>query len=233
VIEFAGVAPRDLHALEVGAGTGKATVVFAARGVRIRALEPDPAMAAVARRNCAHFADVSVELVTFEDAGPGEGRFDLVFSAQAWPWVRREVRCAKAAAVLRHGGTLAILGHRTDWGDESVRADLEEVYRRLVPDLYAKGPGFPGLTPRSGEDSLLEEVTGSGLFADATVHLHRWSSTFTADTFVELLLTQSDHRLLDDARRAPLVAEVRDVIAAHGGEVLVPSVTALVLGRSL
>ena len=49
VLRFRGLpAPR---VLEVGAGTGKATVVFAARGLEIVALEPTPEMAAVAARN--------------------------------------------------------------------------------------------------------------------------------------------------------------------------------------
>ena len=35
------------RALEVGAGTGKATLAFADRGIAVTALEPDKAMAAV------------------------------------------------------------------------------------------------------------------------------------------------------------------------------------------
>ena len=36
--------------LEVGAGTGKATVLFAERGIPVVAIEPNAKMAAVARR---------------------------------------------------------------------------------------------------------------------------------------------------------------------------------------
>jgi hypothetical protein len=51
------VGPRDAgrRALAVGAGTGKATLAFAARGVSILALEPDHAIAAVLSR---HVADL-------------------------------------------------------------------------------------------------------------------------------------------------------------------------------
>ena len=232
VLDFAGVPAPDLNALEIGAGTGKATVAFAARGVHILALEPDDAMAALAQRNCERFSNVRIERATFEDADLDGAGFDLVFAAQAWHWVRPEVRSTKAAAVLHRGGTLAVIGHRTNWHGEALHADLEEVYRRLVPDLYAKAPGFPGLTSGATDHDLLDELTGSGLFADASAHSHPWSPTFTADTLVDLLLTQSDHRLLDEDRRALLLAEVRRVVEAHGGEVVVPAVTALVLARS-
>src|SRR4051812_37134294 len=49
VLDFAG---GPAEALEIGAGTGKATRAFAqvARGLTITALEPDPAMSAVLTR---------------------------------------------------------------------------------------------------------------------------------------------------------------------------------------
>ena len=64
---FAGVEGDGLRALEVGAGTGKATVAFASRGLRILALEPSPEMAEVARRNCAGFPRVRIAPASFEE----------------------------------------------------------------------------------------------------------------------------------------------------------------------
>ncbi len=46
---------EGMRLLEVGCGTGKATVPFAARGFDLVALEPSEEMAAVARRNCASY----------------------------------------------------------------------------------------------------------------------------------------------------------------------------------
>jgi 16S rRNA A1518/A1519 N6-dimethyltransferase RsmA/KsgA/DIM1 with predicted DNA glycosylase/AP lyase activity len=46
--------------LEIGCGTGQATVPLAERGSRIVAVELGPAMAAVARRNLARFPAVQV-----------------------------------------------------------------------------------------------------------------------------------------------------------------------------
>src|SRR5712692_3838624 len=65
VLAYVGqVSPR---VLEVGAGTGKATVAFAARGLQILAIEPAPEMAAMASRNCEAFPGVTVEVTTFEE----------------------------------------------------------------------------------------------------------------------------------------------------------------------
>jgi len=107
VLEFAGAGAGD-RALEVGAGTGKATVLFAERGLSVVALEPSAEMAAVARRNCAAYGRVTIEQTEFERWRADGRRFQLVFSAQAWHWVAPDVRYAAARAALEPGGALAV-----------------------------------------------------------------------------------------------------------------------------
>ena len=231
VISFTGSDGPRLRALEVGAGTGKATVAFAARGLEIVALEPSPEMAAVARRNCQPFPRVRIESATFEDWPAAAGGFGLVFSAQAWHWVTPEVRYRKAAAALRPDGTLALFWNRVRWRGEPWRDDLADLYRRLAPDLYARRPGFPGLTTRQEDGDRVGEMRGTGLFRDETERTYPWAATFTAESFIDLLQSQSDHRLLAEDSRAGLFGAVREIIASYGGEIEVPHVTLLVLGR--
>jgi SAM-dependent methyltransferase len=113
VLEFAGAGGSD-RAVEVGAGTGKATMLFADRGLSVLAIEPSAAMAEVARRNCAGYENVTVEQVEFERWwAPGHG-FRLVFSGQAWHWISPEVRYVAARAALEDGGALAAFWNRPD-----------------------------------------------------------------------------------------------------------------------
>ena len=231
VISFTGPDGPRLRALEVGAGTGKATVAFAARGLEIVALEPSAAMAAVARRNCQPFPGVRVETASFEDWPAAVGGFGLVFSAQAWHWVAPEVRYRKAAEALCPGGTLALFWNRVRWRGEPWRDDLEDLYRRLAPDLYARRPAFPGLTPRPEDGHRVGEMRGTGLFRDEAERTYPWPATFTADSFIDLLQSQSDHRLLAEDSRAELFGAIREIIASYGGEIEVPHMTLLVLGR--
>lgn len=173
VLSFTGGDGRLLRALEVGAGTGKATVAFARRGLSIVALEPSAAMAAVARRNCEPFPDVRLHCTTFEGWAVEAHAFDLVLSAQAWHWVTPEVRYVKAADALVGGGTLALFWHRTRWQGEQLRDELADLYGRVAPHLYAKHPGFPGLTRPQGDDRLADEITASGLFGSPTMREQR------------------------------------------------------------
>ena len=102
VIALAGAG----RALEVGAGTGKATLMFAQRGVGVRAVEPSPEMASIARVRCADFPGVTIEETDFEDWHGDLHAFALVFSAQAWHWVSPE-EYARAGGAHGYGGWLA------------------------------------------------------------------------------------------------------------------------------
>lgn len=234
VLGYLGADPASgkVRALEIGAGTGKATTAFAARGFDIVAVEPDPAMAAVASRNTSGYPGVRIVQAAFEDVLlDHEPAFDLVFSAQAWHWVRPEVRGPKAKGALRPGGALALFWHRPHWPDgDPVHAALEACYAEHAPELQARGPGFPGLGPGL-ERREHEEIAGSGLFSDVTVRHHPWEVETGAEDYLALLSTQSDHRLLADDTRQRLLDAVREVVAAFGGTIRVPYDTLLVLAR--
>jgi SAM-dependent methyltransferase len=95
-------------ALEVGAGTGKATRPFAARGIEVTALEPDADMAKVLAR-VTHGLPVRPVVTTFEHFRT-ESRFDLVYAAAAWHWTSPVTRWAQAVELLVPGGVLALFG---------------------------------------------------------------------------------------------------------------------------
>ncbi|MDX3538983.1 hypothetical protein PV721_32545 [Streptomyces sp. MB09-01] len=65
VLGYAALGHRA--AAEIGAGTGKATVQFAAAGTPLVCIEPDPRMSEVLRRNTAHHPGVRVLVGAFED----------------------------------------------------------------------------------------------------------------------------------------------------------------------
>ena len=106
-------------ALEVGAGTGKATRLFASRGIEIIACEPDTAMLAVLARNTQDLPVTPVrsryEQVTLIE------RVDLLYAAAAWHWTDADTRWSHAAELIRPGGTFANFG-----GGGSVRTLLAD-----------------------------------------------------------------------------------------------------------
>ncbi len=121
VLTYAGTPIRT--ALEIGAGTGKATRSFAARGTAVTATEPDAAMLAEMRKHVP--PTVSTMQYAFEDL-PLTHTYDLVFAAAAMHWTRPEGRWPRVAALLRENGVFASFGGplrlEDPAADEAVRA---------------------------------------------------------------------------------------------------------------
>jgi SAM-dependent methyltransferase len=129
VLEYAGAGESD-RAIEVGSGTGKATVLFAARGLNVVGIEPSAEMAQIARRNCAAYPNVTIEQTEFERWRPSGHEFRLVFAGQAWHWIAPETRYIAARAALEKNGALAAFWNVPDWAACDLREELGEVYRR-------------------------------------------------------------------------------------------------------
>jgi SAM-dependent methyltransferase len=208
-------------ALEVGAGTGKATADFAARGMDVLALEPSAEMAAVARGAVPE--DVRFVLSGFEDFSTDE-RFDLVYAAQSWHWVDEERGFAKAGELLRPGGLLALFWNLPVLDGSDLERERDEVYRRLQPALYERG--------HARELDYAERIRASGRFGEVSVREYPWTERRSAESWVRLLGTFSDHRLLPDDDRDALLGEVARVIERHGGFIEVRHVARLFLARS-
>ena len=228
VLEFAPV-DRSREVLEVGAGTGKATVLFAERGLRVLALEPSAEMAAVVRRNCERYPCVRVISSDFEHWQADDARVPLIYSAQAWHWVSPEARYVRARAALIDGGALAAFWNRPDWLRCTLRDELLDAYR-LAPDL--DGPMNPATsTHPEGWGDWESEIAAAPGFDGAEVHAYRWQRVYSTAEYVTLLRTHSDHLLLADDRREALLAAIADTLARHGAKLPLPYVTRLCLAR--
>jgi SAM-dependent methyltransferase len=233
VIALSG-AGGNRRALEVGAGTGKATVMFAGRGVAVVAVEPSREMTAIARRRCVEFPDVTIDESDFEDWRPDGQQFALVFSAQAWHWVAPALRYVRAREALSDGGLLAVFWNRPDWDRCALRDELRTVYRRYAPDFGPDpGPMHPGseIAPDRWEDWDAEIATARG-FGEPQIRLYRWTAQYSARRYMELLATSQDHILLGDETRAALLDAVGEAIERAGGSLFLPLVTKLCLARA-
>jgi SAM-dependent methyltransferase len=203
--------------LEIGSGSGKATVPLARLGYRVTAVELGAELAMVARRNLAEFRDAEIIVSTFEDWLLPAVAFDLVLFATSFHWIDPQVRVVKSAAALRPGGSLAIVStHHVAGGTERFFVDVQRCYERFEPDTP---PGLR-LPPASQLPPDVDELTGSGLFGSARIRRYEWDQTYTTDEYIDVLMTYSGHRAMHDGPREQLLACTRDLIDRdHGGQI--------------
>ncbi|MHC4932558.1 MAG: class I SAM-dependent methyltransferase [Planctomycetota bacterium] len=201
----------DARILEVGCGPGKATTPYAQRGYRLLCLEPGPNLASIARRNLAEYPRVEMVEEEFESWTVEPSAFDLVVSATAWHHVDPNVRYERAAKALKPQGTLAIYAN---WTVDHFR-EGQAAYDRHVPAWT----GRPSRTIEQGLARARASLQGSGWFTDIEVHRYPWTRRLTADEYVRLLQTHSDHCMLGPDRLGALLDDLRTCIEGLGGAV--------------
>ncbi len=218
--------------LDVGAGTGRATALFAPRAASVLAVEPSREMAAIGRRNCATFGDaVSFELSDFERWEPGERRFELLISGQAWHWVAPSVRTERARAVLVAGGAVALFWNTQQWRRSELFEPVRAAYDAIVPGFRAA----PGERPYSGEvwGEHARELEASPGFATPEYRTYAWAATVTTAQYIDVTRTQSDHIGLAPDVRERLLSAVASAIEGAGGSFTLPFEVQLWLARAV
>ncbi len=195
----------DSRLLEVGCGTGKATRPFAARGYEMVCLDIGTELIGVARAALKSFPNVSFVQTAFE-AWDSPERFDLVLSATAFHWIDSKVRYVKAAAALKPTGWLAVFNHHHVRKTEGFFAEVQSLYERYY------------LPPPTAQPTDETALPGSDAFRSPLRRVYRWSETYTAADYINLLSTYSDHIALPDANSARLFDGITHLIetAYHG-----------------
>jgi SAM-dependent methyltransferase len=122
--------------VEVGCGTGQATLPLAQRGYEITCVELGEQLAAIARRKLAGFLNVAVISANFESWQPAHAEFDAAVAFTAFHWIAPEVRYTKTASLLREHGTLAVVSthHVLPAGGDPFFVEVQEDYEAIVPD---------------------------------------------------------------------------------------------------
>jgi SAM-dependent methyltransferase len=229
--DLAGIGP-GARVLEIGPGTGQATVPLAERGCRVVAVELGADLAAVARRNLARFPTVEVVSAAFEDWPLPPEPFDVVLAATSFHWMDPAVRVTKAADALRPGGALAtVTTHHVAGGDESFFAAAQDCYERWDPETP---PGGAQLSAAADISSSSEELDRSGRFGPATFRRYEWERPYTTTSYLEVLLTYSGHRALDPTARTNLLDCIAQLIDTdHGGQITKRYLTELRVASTL
>jgi SAM-dependent methyltransferase len=207
--------PEGGRILEIGCGTGQATLPLATRGYRMTCVEMGESLAAVGRTKLAGYPKVEVQTSSFETWPLQADAFDVVISAQAFHWIDPAVSYEKVGRALRDGGTAALFWNLPvagpDGGDffEAV----QEVYRKEAPELFDARS-----RPNEGDIAPYHEgLSHSRWFLPVQVRRYPWSASHDAAGYVRLLSTYSDHRRLAPEARERLFAGIVDLMETKFG----------------
>src|SRR5262245_41580849 len=220
LIQLAGLNVGD-RVVEIGCGTGKATVPLATRGLAVTAVELGPELAAIARRRLTEFPAATVVTSSFEEWQPRDATFDAVVAVNSLHWIDPQLRYAKPYELLRSGGAMAVAGCM--WARP---ATAGQFWTEVQADYRAVGyEGDPPPPPEQISPWHFPREAG-GLFREAASVRYPFEALYRAEDYLANLATQSSTRALGEARSADFLARVRRRLEASGW----PQLTATFVG---
>lgn len=208
VDEVLAYAARPIRsALEIGAGTGKATRLFVRRGIAVTATDPDPAMLEELTKHVG--GSVVTGLAAFEEL-PRTPAYDLVFAAASLHWTNPNERWSRVASMLTPVGIFAAFGGQRELADADVQRAVHDARSPFVLDDDVPSPdATPRESPMQWPGTELER---SDLFTDVRQSVIERRFTLSADQYVGHLSTVSAYLMLAEPVREQALDAVLAVL---------------------
>ena len=189
--------------LDLGAGTGKLTRSLVGTGARVIAVEPGEAMLAQLRAVLPHVEALrgGAEAIPLAD-----GSVDAITVGQAFHWFRHDEAVPELHRVLRPGGGVALMWNSRDHA-RPLQREISALIKPFVP------PNRPHVS------SSVPSLTAGGLFTEPVERSFRFSQPLDADALVARIASISFVAAAPAERRADLERNLRQIVAASGGEV--------------
>jgi len=239
IFEYMGAVHKI--ALEIGAGTGKATTPILNAGYDVTAVEMGENMSAFMLEKFKEYTNFNVITSTFEDAVLNDNSYDLVYAASAFHWVDANIGCPKVFRLLKNGGVFALFRNNAvqNEGNETYD-DIQTVYEKHYYSQHKSDKRPIKISQMKYEDYLKPAEIYRGFrfenmeqygFTDITMKLYNASRIYGADEYIALMDTMSDHRALTEENRTALYTELKEVILKHGGQLKMDYIFQLYMGR--
>ena len=223
---------ENSYVVEVGSGSGQATLPVLKTGCKLTAVEYGENFSELLKSKFKAFPKFSVVTGKFEEVSLEEDAFDLIFSATAFHWVPEKEGYEKVYRMLKKGGAFARFANRPR--NCQNEPELGEEIRALYNEYYNKQHNIKSGTKKwfTEEDakaiSLIPEKYG---FTDIKYFLFYRERVFTASEYTKLLGTYSDHIAIEENIRKEFFSKIEDAINRHGGKITISDTMDLELAR--
>ena len=202
---------RGATVLEIGAGAGQLTGTLVEAGYDVFALEPG---AELCRRGAERVPSATFLRQAFEEFEP-DGRFDAIFSSNAFHWLDPAVAHPKAADLA---DALVLL-----WDIPFIAEP--ELRRRVQREvMQPRGSSFPteevDVRQLVAEDSAVgrEELRSSGRFEEPWWHIYERTLEYTPQRFVDLMASRA--QVASSPERGELLSDLTSTLGTEPFEVV-------------
>ena len=228
-MEGIGALREGSRILEIGPGTGQATVEILRRGAIVDAVELGANLAGLLRTRVPD-ERLRITVGDIHTLSLPEEAYDAAVAATSFHWVDARRLLPRLSSALRPGGWLVVWW--SVFGDPEVttsfRKRVDRIFRGALPSEW----NDPREIPRALHvDDRIRELTDGGWFGDARHQIIRWTHRMDAAGVCALFSTfPGIANLTADARDA-FLKELAAAVEAEGGVIDDPFVTVVYAAR--
>lgn len=213
--------------IEIGIGTGQATLPFIQLGCDITGIELGDKLSSFVAEKYGEHSNFKVINSDFMLYPVEENFYDLIYCATAFHWLPKREAYIKIMKSLKKGGTLALFWNHPFPNREDDPSNIEniKIYNKFRPS-NKKQIEF------SEKDCVtrVQELSQFG-FEKIESKLYRRMRTLTTEAYIHLLNTYSDHHALDITIKEQFETEMRKAINEVGGNINIYDTVDLYLAK--
>lgn len=215
--------------LEVGIGTGQATLPILKKGCSFTAIELGAELAEFSRYKFKDYDNFQVNNEAFEDFHGPSNSYDLIFSATAFHWIPEDIGYSKVFDMLKRGGVFARFANHPfkDKKRDNIDVEFKKIYEK-----YMQGP-LGGNEYNEDNARNIANIASKYGFKDISYSLYHRTRSFTADGYIGLLGTYSDNIAMEERFRNSFFGEIKKAINDNGGIITMYDTIDLELARKL
>lgn len=213
--------------LEIGAGSGIATVELAKLNCRIIGIEPGSNLVVIAKQKTAEYSNVEIREVMFEEFETKE-KFNTILALTSFHWISEYMKYKKVFDLLDDNGSFVLVWNSFFQSDSPVAQEINALYQEILPDVYPA-------SDINVNDAVLQKLNGrekeihdSDLFYIHFLRKYVTVCNYDSDTYPKLLNTFPKIIKTDKKRRQEFLDRVGLIVKKYG-KISIPLLTTLII----
>lgn len=218
---------ENSNVLEIGIGTGQATLPFLNKGCNVISVELGDKLAKYCQHKFSKYSNFKTINSDFIKAELPENSFDLIYSATAFHWIPKDRDYAKIKSLLKPDGAVALFWNHpfvSNTSDETNLASMS-VYKKYRPD--DKTSAEFDLSDCQKQISELEQYG----FNNIKSKIYKRTRKLTSEEYISLIKTYSDHNAMPKKVRKAFERDMKKAIDNAGGIISIYDTIDLYLAR--
>lgn len=204
---------ENSNILEIGIGTGQATLPFLNKGCNVTAVELGDKLVRYCVQKFSHFDNFNIINSDFIEADLSEKSFDFIYSATAFHWIPKDSAYAKIKSLLKSNDAFALFWNHpfvSNVSDESNLASMA-VYKK-----YRSNEKTPVEFDLTKSQNQINELKQYG-FTNIKSKVYKRIRRLTSEEYISLIKTYSDHNALPEEVRKAFEKDMKKAIDDVGG----------------